>query len=95
MNGEIPKYPTIQSLQCSRPFWGLEHLDVLKFLCNRNRKRKSLHQVEAPKEIDATENKRARLLRSRNLATHMEEPVVVASKVGWCLSGHADPFKRP
>jgi hypothetical protein len=38
MNGEVPKYLTIQSLQCSRPFWVLKHLDALKFLCKRNGK---------------------------------------------------------
>ena len=95
MNGEVPKYLTIQSLQCSRPFWVLKHLDALKFLCNRNGKRKSLHPVEAPKEIDAAESKRIRLLRNRNLATYMEEPVVMTSKIGWNCSGHSGPFKHP
>jgi hypothetical protein len=95
MNGEVPKYLTIQSLQCSRPFWVQKHLDALKFLCNRNGKRKSLHPVKAPKEIDAAESKRARLIRDSNLTADMREPVVMTSKIGWNCSGHSGPFKRP
>jgi hypothetical protein len=95
MSGEAPKYLIVQSFQCSRPFWIVKHLDALQFLVQLEWETKSLHPVEAPKELHAAEGKRVRLLRDRNLTTDMEEPVVMASEVGWSLSGHSGPFKRP
>src|ERR1035438_5038366 len=89
MSCKASEHLIIYLFQCSRPFRVLKRLDALKFLRNRNRKRKSLHAVEAPKELHTAEGKRIRLIRDSNLTANIREPVVMACEVGWSLSGHS------
>src|ERR1035438_1994214 len=89
MSCKTAEHLIIYLFQCSRPFRVLKRLDALKFLRNRNGKRKSLHAVELLKDLHTTEGKRVRPIRDSNLTANIREPVVMACEVEWSLSGHS------